>query len=122
MAPEICALVREAEKTGEPILRALEYNAPHQGLAWIKDEFMLGEDILAAPVVTPGRPCAQRIGSPSPSGDTTPWMPSRPVFKRPRLTPMRRVSVFTAAFKVSRQATGWAARGKTQNRNDNRII
>ena len=54
MAPEICALVREAEKTGEPILRALEYNAPHQGLAWIKDEFMLGEDILAAPVVTPG--------------------------------------------------------------------
>ena len=54
MAGEIMALVRAAEQTGEPILRTLEYNDPHKGFAGITDEFMLGEDILAAPVVTKG--------------------------------------------------------------------
>ena len=54
LAPEILALVRQAEQTGEPILRALEYNDPHQGYACVTDEFMLGENILAAPVVTKG--------------------------------------------------------------------
>ncbi len=54
MAGEIMALVKDAEKTGEPIMRTLEYNDPHQGYAPITDEFMLGADILAAPVVTKG--------------------------------------------------------------------
>ena len=54
MADEILALVRDAEQTGEPILRALEYNDPHRGYAEITDEFMLGGDILVAPVVTKG--------------------------------------------------------------------
>jgi len=54
MAGEILSLVKEAEKTGEPILRTLEYNDPHQGYAKITDQFMLGEDILVAPVVTKG--------------------------------------------------------------------
>lgn len=54
MAEEILALVHEAEKTGEPILRPLEYNDPHKGYASITDQFMLGEDIMAAPVVTKG--------------------------------------------------------------------
>ena len=54
MAPEILALVKEAQVTGEPILRSLEYNDPHQGYAAVVDEFMLGEDILVAPVVTKG--------------------------------------------------------------------
>lgn len=54
MAGEILALVKESEKTGEPILRTLEYNDPHQGYAKITDQFMLGEDILVAPVVTKG--------------------------------------------------------------------
>lgn len=51
---EIIALVENAEKTGEPILRALEYNDPHQGYEEIRDEFMLGESILVCPVVTKG--------------------------------------------------------------------
>lgn len=54
MAGEILTLVKEAEKTGEPIMRTLEYNDPHQGYAPITDQFMLGEDILVAPVVTKG--------------------------------------------------------------------
>ena len=41
----------EAHKTGEPILRALEYNYPNQGFAEVKDVFMLGEDILVAPII-----------------------------------------------------------------------
>lgn len=54
MADDILALVKEAQVTGEPILRCLEYNDPHKGYAAIVDEFMLGEDILVAPVVTKG--------------------------------------------------------------------
>ncbi len=46
--------VENAEKTGEPILRSLEYNDPHQGYAPITDEFMLGNDILVCPIITKG--------------------------------------------------------------------
>lgn len=54
MSDEMLRLVREAEQTGEPILRLLEYNDPHQGYQDIDDEYMVGEDILVAPVVTEG--------------------------------------------------------------------
>lgn len=54
MGKEICALVSEAEKTGEPILRSLEYVDPHKGYATINDEFLLGNNILVCPVVTKG--------------------------------------------------------------------
>lgn len=54
LADEILSLVKESEKTGEPILRALEYNDPHKGYASITDEFMLGDRLLAAPVLTKG--------------------------------------------------------------------
>ena len=54
MSDEIIALVENAEKTGEPILRSLEYNDPHNGYATITDEFMLGKDILVCPVITKG--------------------------------------------------------------------
>ena len=53
MSDEIISLVRKAEKSGEPIIRSLEYNFPAMGYGKIIDEFMLGEDILVAPVVTP---------------------------------------------------------------------
>lgn len=54
MSDEIISLVENAEKTGEPILRSLEYNDPHKGYAEVTDEFMLGENILVCPVVTKG--------------------------------------------------------------------
>jgi alpha-glucosidase len=51
---EIVALARESAKTGEPIVRSLEYAFPHRGYAGIVDEFLLGPDILVAPVVEKG--------------------------------------------------------------------
>ncbi len=54
LAPEINELVRRSEQSGEPVMRTLEYVDPHQGFAAITDEFLLGDDILSAPVVTKG--------------------------------------------------------------------
>ena len=54
LADTIIELVENAEKTGEPILRCLEYNDPHNGYAMINDQFMLGTDILVCPVVEKG--------------------------------------------------------------------
>ncbi len=54
LADEILSLVREAETEGEPILRSLEYNDPGHGYEYVNDEFMLGNDILVAPIVTKG--------------------------------------------------------------------
>lgn len=55
LSEEILAMVRTAECEGEPILRSLEYNDPHRGYAQITDEFMLGKDILVAPVLKKGQ-------------------------------------------------------------------
>jgi alpha-glucosidase len=51
---EILALARESAKTGEPIVRSLEYQYPHQGYVELDDQFMLGPDILVAPVLEKG--------------------------------------------------------------------
>lgn len=50
--PYILQLAREAAITGEPIVRTLEYVFPNQGLASVNDQFMLGDKILVAPIVT----------------------------------------------------------------------
>lgn len=47
----IMACAKEAAITGEPIVRNMEYAFPHQGYALIKDQFMLGDKYLVAPVV-----------------------------------------------------------------------
>lgn len=52
-ADKILSLVRESEQKGEPVLRCLEYNYPNRGYELVKDMFMLGEDILVCPVITP---------------------------------------------------------------------
>jgi len=49
--PAILELARESAKTGAPIVSLLEYYFPNQGLENIKDQFMLGETILVAPIV-----------------------------------------------------------------------
>jgi alpha-glucosidase len=43
---------RQASVTGEPIVRHLEYAFPDQGFAECKDQFMLGDKYLVAPVLT----------------------------------------------------------------------
>ncbi len=50
--PYIMKVMREAVKTGEPALRAMEYEFPDQGFLKVTDQFMLGEEMLVAPVVT----------------------------------------------------------------------
>ena len=55
LADDILALVHESEKTGEPIMRTLEYNDPHKGYAGIVDQFMLGDRYLIAPVLEQGK-------------------------------------------------------------------
>jgi alpha-glucosidase (family GH31 glycosyl hydrolase) len=52
--PEILALARESAKTGEPVVRSLEYAYPHRGYADVLDQFLLGPDVLVAPVVEKG--------------------------------------------------------------------
>ena len=47
-------LYEEAAKTGEPILRPLEYEFPHEGLGKITDCFMLGEKYLVCPILVKG--------------------------------------------------------------------
>jgi hypothetical protein len=51
---EILSLARASARSGEPMVRALEYGYPHQGYAGIKDQFLLGESILVAPVLEKG--------------------------------------------------------------------
>lgn len=53
-APYIMRLAHEATQTGEPIVRSMEYQFPHQGLAACRDQFMLGDRYLVAPMVQPG--------------------------------------------------------------------
>ena len=50
----IMALAGEAARTGEPIVGPMEYVFPHAGFRDVKDQFMLGDDILVAPVVEAG--------------------------------------------------------------------
>lgn len=53
-APRIVEEVKSSATTGEPIIRPVEYNFPHAGFATEKTLFMLGEDILVAPVLQKG--------------------------------------------------------------------
>jgi alpha-glucosidase len=49
--PYIMELAERAARTGEPIVRPMEYDFPHQGLAEVDDQFMLGDRFLVAPVL-----------------------------------------------------------------------
>lgn len=51
--PYILQLARQSARTGEPIVRPMEYEYPHQGFIDCKDQFMLGDKYLVAPVVGP---------------------------------------------------------------------
>jgi alpha-glucosidase (family GH31 glycosyl hydrolase) len=50
--PVLMDVIRRSAVTGEPVLRPLEYDYPNQGLEEVKDEFLIGENLLVAPVVT----------------------------------------------------------------------
>lgn len=50
----ILELAVNAAKTGEPIMRPMEYTYPDQGFAGIIDQFLVGDKLLVAPVLTKG--------------------------------------------------------------------
>ncbi|MBN1480574.1 alpha-galactosidase [candidate division KSB1 bacterium] len=54
MGDEIVTLAKESAKTGEPIVRSLDYEFPNNGYEEITDQFLLGSSILVAPVVEKG--------------------------------------------------------------------
>ena len=53
--PLIMKLANEAAKTGEPIMKSMEYVFPNQGFVEVKDQFMLGDQILVAPLLEKGK-------------------------------------------------------------------
>lgn len=54
--PYIYDLARECERIGEPIVRPLVYEYPHDKMVRnICDEYLLGKFVLAAPVTVPGK-------------------------------------------------------------------
>jgi alpha-glucosidase (family GH31 glycosyl hydrolase) len=55
MGDEILQLAKECANSGEPMIRNLEYEFPGQGYEFIKDQFMLGKNILVAPAVEKGQ-------------------------------------------------------------------
>ena len=54
MGEEILALAQEAAQTGEPMMRHMAYSYPGQGYELIADQFLLGSNILVAPVIKKG--------------------------------------------------------------------
>ena len=53
LTPYILQLVKESANSGEPIVRSLEYEFPHQRFEGMKDQFMLGK-YMVAPMVEKG--------------------------------------------------------------------
>lgn len=54
LMPYITGLYINASKTGEPIVRYMEYEFPHEGYEKEKSMFMLGDRYLVAPVIEKG--------------------------------------------------------------------
>ncbi|MDR3694479.1 glycoside hydrolase family 31 protein [Mucilaginibacter sp.] len=52
--PYIMKTVRQSAFSGEPVIRNLAYQFPGQGLDTVRDQFMLGDALMIAPVVNKG--------------------------------------------------------------------
>ena len=50
----ILALAKRASETGEPIVKPMAMAFPNGGYEAIKDQFVLGDDIIVAPVLEKG--------------------------------------------------------------------
>jgi alpha-glucosidase len=61
MGDYILGLARQSAQTGEPVVRHMEYAFPHQGFVDCKDQFMLGEKYMVAPMVEKGNRRRVRI-------------------------------------------------------------
>jgi len=50
-APYILKTMKESALSGEPILRSMEYEFPHQGYEPLTDQFLIGDSLLVAPIL-----------------------------------------------------------------------
>lgn len=55
IGPLLSELAGQAAENGLPILRSLEFVYPHQGFEHVQDQFMIGDEVLVAPVVNKGQ-------------------------------------------------------------------
>lgn len=53
LAPYLLETAAQAAKTGEPIVRSMEYMYPGKGFWDCRDQYMLGSKYLVAPILTP---------------------------------------------------------------------
>jgi len=51
---QFAALAQTSAKSGEPMLRSMEYAFPGNGYASVKDQFVMGEDLIVAPQTVKG--------------------------------------------------------------------
>ena len=71
-------LLDETIKTQAPILRNLEYSYPNQGLHLVKDQFMLGDKLLVAPVIKKGERSRKVV---LPSGNNWKYIPTGTIYQ-----------------------------------------
>lgn len=71
-------LLQESIETQAPIMRNLEYAYPNQGLYDIKDQFMLGDKLLVAPVLKKGERSRKVV---LPSGNDWKYIPTGKVYQ-----------------------------------------
>jgi alpha-glucosidase (family GH31 glycosyl hydrolase) len=65
LVPLLYTLAREAHDTGLPIARGMYLRWPKHDDAYLHDrQYMLGDDLLVAPVGTPGDPATKRVWFP----------------------------------------------------------
>ena len=50
--PYLMEVITKSVKSGQPVIKALEYDFPNQQLENIKDQFMLGDKFMVAPILT----------------------------------------------------------------------
>ena len=53
-APRIVAIATETARTGIPMLRSMDFQYPGKGYELVLDQFMMGDELLVAPVVEGG--------------------------------------------------------------------
>ncbi|WP_062201439.1 glycoside hydrolase family 31 protein [Demequina salsinemoris] len=55
LRPYVRETMRQAHEHGQPVLRAMFHDFPDDAVCWdLADQFMLGDDVLVAPVTEPG--------------------------------------------------------------------
>lgn len=58
--PYLLSCIEDAMRSGEPAIRYMEYEFPHQGMEKVTDQFMLGSKLLIAPVYEKGK-CGREV-------------------------------------------------------------